>query len=323
MPYFPLAPWTTAHQLSSTLSRLEEAYGDRPCFVGLAEKEWDVATRPVHAQLDDLRNPADGYRAWYEFVSRFPNFVPQVQLEDPGQLDVQVGRLRSLNRGLLIVVGQPLFDRITALEVLVNRISQLTDGGNDALFLLDLGKVNNDILNWEFRTVPYAATIMQQAPNSFALISASSFPEGFTGISEQEIFERKFFIVARKYFGGRLIYSDRGSARAERQSGGGGAPAPRIDFATKDKWTFFRSDDEGDRAKSYFSMARRAMASVDWDPKLNIWGTQMIQRTALEDHSAIISPKRSTAARINIHLHRQLFYDDSAGQYNTDDPWTD
>jgi hypothetical protein len=55
-----------------------------------------------------------------------------------------------------------------------------------------------------------------------------------------------------------------------------------------------------------------------------VWGTQMIERTALGDPDAITSPVRATAARINIHLHRQLFYDDpGAGLYDTDEEWTD
>jgi hypothetical protein len=49
----------------------------------------------------------------------------------------------------------------------------------------------------------------------------------------------------------------------------------------------------------------------------------MIERTAAGDTSAISSPARSTAARINLHLHLQSFYDDPAAAEETDEEWED
>jgi hypothetical protein len=60
-----------------------------------------------------------------------------------------------------------------------------------------------------------------------------------------------------------------------------------------------------------------------WDAGLRLWGTQMIERTSLGDPDAITSPARATATRINIHLHRQLFFDDPDGLYETDEDWSD
>jgi hypothetical protein len=60
-----------------------------------------------------------------------------------------------------------------------------------------------------------------------------------------------------------------------------------------------------------------------WDARLRVWGTQMIERTALGDPDAILSPARATATRINLHLHRQLFFDDPDGLYETDEEWMD
>ena len=60
-----------------------------------------------------------------------------------------------------------------------------------------------------------------------------------------------------------------------------------------------------------------------WDPELRLWGTQMIERTSLGDLDAIISPARSTAVRINIHLHQQLFYGEPGSLHATDEDWVD
>ena len=54
-----------------------------------------------------------------------------------------------------------------------------------------------------------------------------------------------------------------------------------------------------------------------------LWGKQMIERTAYGDEGAISSPPKATAARINIHLHQQLFFGNQAGLYDTDEDWSD
>jgi hypothetical protein len=48
----------------------------------------------------------------------------------------------------------------------------------------------------------------------------------------------------------------------------------------------------------------------------------MIERTAAGDTSAIGSPQKATAARINLHLQRQTFYDSPAAAEDTDEDWS-
>ncbi len=321
MPMFQLGPWSAAHHLQSAIARLEEAYGDLPCFVTLADVEPPNQERPVHRQLAELRNPAGGYNAWCQFIENKHQFVPSLQLAQPTELLAQAARLYSLGRGLSIVVERGGFP---GLDLLSQSISGVTDGGRDVCFMLDLGRANRDVVMLTLELTTYFQRILSNMPQAYVAFSASSFPESFTSISSQEIYERVLFNSIQSYFGERLIFSDRGSARAERQGGGGGVPAPRIDYATPSKWTFYRSNDEDlERNVAYSQQAQQAMASADWDGDLRIWGTQMIERTALGDASAIISPKRCTAARINIHLHRQTHYGNSSMLYNTDDDWSD
>ena len=58
-----------------------------------------------------------------------------------------------------------------------------------------------------------------------------------------------------------------------------------------------------------------------FDALLRVWGTQMIERTANGDPTAIKTPARSTAVRINLHLQRQTFFNDPIGLYDTEDDW--
>jgi len=163
-----------------------------------------------------------------------------------------------------------------------------------------------------------------KCPKAKIAISASSFPNSFTGIDSQEIYERALFDKVAKNFGSHVIFSDRGSARAEKQQGGGGLPAPRIDYPKKNEWFFFRQSVAlSSPFDGYQAQALNLMKSKYWDKGLKLWGCQMIERTASGDSQGISSPNRSTAVRINLHLHRQIYFADEESFFDTDEEWTD
>ncbi|MGR4864318.1 beta family protein [Caulobacter sp. LARHSG274] len=321
LPTFRLQPWVSAHKLESALARITDAYGKRPYFVSLCDPETVASPRPVHAQLDQLRAPDDGFRAWCDFLAdeERQNLIPSLQLTDVNEFDTQAARLRELGRGLMVPLEAEAFRFIRAIAT---RTAAATDGGRDVVFLLDWGRQTRHLLLLEAEATEYVRTILEVAPHARVALSASTFPEAFTAISEQSIYEREFFEAVKRR-SDRVIFSDRGSTRAERQNGGGGAPAPRIDYARARQWNFFRSDTSDDRPSAYQLQAQKLMASPIWDGNLRLWGTQMIERTALGDESAIVSPARSTAVRVNIHLHQQLFFNAPRELYDTDEEWTD
>jgi hypothetical protein len=322
-PLFKLRPWLSSIELDNSMAKLKEAYGGRPCFLMLCDERIIETRRRVHDELDELRSPEGGFNAWCDFIEKAGNeqFIPAIQLSDPNQFDTQVNRLFALSRGLIVVVELQI---IPFLRTIALRTAQLTNGGVDVLFLLDFGRQNTYFSLEHPRIIESIQTILAVAPSAKISLSASSFPDSFTTIIEQRIFERQVFNQVQAEFGGQIIYSDRGSARAERQTGGGGIPAARIDYATGDDWFFYRDDTNSpDRGNAYRDQAQNLINSAHWDVRLHLWGTQMIERTALGDPLAITSPNRSTAARINIHLHQQLFYNDASGLIDTEEPWTD
>ena len=320
-PSLTLRPWTTAHHLGSVLAKIEESYGDRAIVVDAgAEEPLEGASRPVHEQLARLRDPTDGYRNWYDFLLEHESYIPTLQLANLDQIAPQVGRLAGLERGLVIRVPEYAFGTATGLVQLAK--SSIPESKICVIF--DYEQKSRELLTRAAATRALAAGILDHSPNCSIVISASSFPIDFTARTRQEIYERELFNEVRSAVsGGNLIYSDRGSARAERQTGGGGTPAPRIDLAGSGEWSFFREEDDGDRAAAYADAAVRAMDDDLWDEELQVWGTQMVRRTAAGDEDAIISPARSTAARINIHLQQQEFYNDPDEKYDTDEEWED
>lgn len=322
LPAIELRPWLGANLLEKGLERLSEAYGDRPTIVAINAAELVEKPRPVHAELAALRHSAGGYANWCEFIAARPNFIPAVQITDASQIGPQVGCFHALGRGLAIVVGS---GALPGLQPLALTVGLMSAGGADTCFILDLGKGSKDPLQLAVLVVGYCNTIRQHCPYASIAIAASSFPDDFKSVTFQEIYERQLFRAVSQNFVGGLIYSDRGSARYERQTGGGGMPKPRIDYPLDRYWLFYRTELDG-----FPGYQNRAQALIDardpngqryFDASLRVWGTLMIERTAAKDTSAIKTPARSTAVRINLHLQRQTFFGDPVGLRDTEDDW--
>jgi hypothetical protein len=231
---------------------------------------------------------------------------------------VQIDFLHGLGRGLAIRVERSAFGSI---DLLASAVSDSTHGG-DVCFIIDYGASRDDLLLAAAQTVRFIETIRRRAPLSTVSVSASSFPQSFTNLPRQLIYERRLFNEVVGQLGpAGLIYSDRGSARADQLSGGSGVIPARIDYPDFEHWTFFRSEESG--LYGYIEQAQAVMASPLWNGAIRVWGTQMIERTARGDSSAIDTPGKSTSARINLHLQLKTFYEDRDGVEDTEDDWED
>ena len=318
-PFIPLRPWVGAHRLESALNRIEEAFPNLPLIVGVGDRE-PPKDRPVFAELDELRRPSGGFRNWVSLIRRHENYVPVAQLfsGDIVEEDAQLASLFGLGRGLVLHVPRSAFG---GLGSLAQRVAQITPQGSDTIFVLDYETVRADHLQVGMLSTGYINTIRQHCPAATCAISATSFPSGFDGLIHQEIYERRLFNIIGEQ-SENLIYSDRGSARLDQPGGGGGQPYPRIDYPLATDWRFFRSDEQNGFL-GYQEQAEALAESQYWNPDLRVWGTQMIERTIAGDRSAISDPRKATAARINLHLQVQSFYDDPQGAEETEEDWVD
>ncbi|WP_322965868.1 beta family protein [Sphingomonas fuzhouensis] len=316
LPIVHLRPWVGSHRLENATGRIAEAYGDRRVVIAMGERE-QPNERPVHAELATLRQPAHGFREWCNFFEQNENYIPAMQFSpEVPEEEAQIARLFGLERGLVVIIERPAFG---FMGVIARRVGERTGGGQGVCFVIDFGIASRDHLQVAAIATGYINTIREHAPAAYVALSASSFPDSFVGVSDQPIYERRLFDTMAET--DRLIYSDRGSARVERQTGGGGQPAPRIDYPLFDLWDFYRSDDLVG-FPGYQQQAINVMAGGNWNPALRVWGTQMIERTAAGDMSAIGSPQKATAARINLHLQLQTFYGAPGDAEDTDEDWS-
>lgn len=317
LPAILLRPWVTSRTLDKALERIEDALGDHKW---IADFDYDhirnseAAKRDVHTELDALKSPKNGYENWCKFITDLPSAIPTVQIRDPNEIASQVARLDKLGRGIAVRLQLDAFPQ-------ARRVAELVTANTDEriLFILDHGQIREDLIP-TLKTVATAQAILAVQDDILIAPSGTSFPFEFRDRTKLEILERSYFNRVRDSLNGaELLYSDRGSARAEAMSGGG-VPVPRIDYPLSNEWRFYRDED------GYQSAAKALLKTKGkiWIDGLQIWGTQMIERTARGDTFAIESPVKATACRINIHLHQQLYYGKPVEDLlDTDDDWTD
>jgi hypothetical protein len=340
LPLFPLKGWLNAHKLQSALNKIEDAIGKRSWIADIDHKflfenkvflfTGEYPERPVFQEIKQLINPENAFNNWYEFIKNQEHAIPCLRTESLEDIDKQIQKLSSLNRGLVIRIN-PILDNIEKHKIIVNSIKQTNT--KNILIIYDLGHVDSRFSE----RLPLLQSFIHESKSSIEdltiSVSASSFPYGFAGQSQGEnsIYERMLYneLIEVESFE-PIIYSDRGSARAEKQEGGAGTPPPRIDYPLKKDWKFVRRevDDDAPNAKerrraAYEEISREIVSNSYWIPELRLWGTQQIEITAEGSDFGIYHALRSTAVRINIHLFNQLHYDSETSEIDTDEEWVD
>lgn len=319
LPLFLLRPWLSAHDLQAARDRIIECVGQRPFFLDVDDFYSKLSDRPANHDFHSIKNGHGNYNAWIEEVRNFPNAIPMLKINEDGNFGPQLDAFAELGRGVGIRIrgtDTPKLDKIheaISAALLTTPVSINIDLGD---------KFNKEFQELGARNI--AERYLHEDRLSSVTFTATSFPHTLKGVDRAEIVERTEFTNLQSYFQSpKLIFGDRGSSRLPSDSGGGGAPAPRVDYPTANEWVIFRQEAEDiDRHSAYQLACSRAIQSDDWNSEVRIWGTQAIERTSVGEDD-IRSPASSTAARINIHLHIQRSYGDESLLLATDDDYID
>lgn len=324
LPVVILRPWLNANEFENSLEKLEEVYGERS-FIADLDQDYDFPDedlKPAALQLKALRDSADGFKSWREFVVAHPQLIPVLQIGAPNDIAAQIIEFTKLRRGIVVRLPK---DGFGGLRALLKSLEGLEP--SSLLFLFDFGKPRRGDLASIAICDEMVKLAFAEFPGCGLSVSATTFPENFQGVVESKIEEREFYkLLCDANPTLRVYYSDWGSARAER-NGGGGHIVPRVDYPSFGKWYFFRKDQgKGNPIQPGYKEAADDLISNKpvWQPVMPIWGTQMIERTAKGDKFAIVSPVRATAVRINLHMHRQIHFDNPKQAFEEmDDEWVD
>lgn len=316
-PVLAVRPWPNALKLEHAWVRVEETLEDRRFAIDLDSSKRGVAGTPAASEFTALFDPADGFSRYYSVAGDFARAVPVFRWEggEIPHLEQQIGHVERLDRGAILRLHHDSpGNHAAAVADVLNRFPDTTlviDGGWSRELLLRE--------QWASNLVQIATEIREDVE---IVIAGSSFPQSFTNMKERaetRIDERFLHdAIRRRHNAAAVTYGDWGSTREQSPS----VPMtnrPRLDLPMPREWVSFRSVDGED----YKAVAERLVTDSAWSPTLEVWGTYVFKATAQDLPGAVRSPAMATAARINIHLHKQAQFGTGLEVNDGDEPFTD
>lgn len=327
-PIFCLKPWSVTAHLGQAVEKISATFGENRKFFLDIDPFHEVAEikRPAQEEFLGLIESEDKAQNWIDFLQDHSNACPCIQVDNASIDDVikQIDAFTNMDRPFLVRLlhGGASGHDWSGLVDAVCRTDHTNFG-----FVVDM-EWSRDQISRIVWADPIIKRIVSLRGDSIPIcVNGSSFPNSFTGfdsgdgVPNQERLAFRNLVSANNQ--ARLIYGDWASSRPP------GEPIPikneippRIDLPTGEGWEFYRiRKDEG----GFKEAARLAMQSPSFPHDLDIWATYTIASTAQapaddEDNNAIIrSGSRAAAARINLHLYRQQFFEDFDPAPDTDD----
>ncbi|MFN3675771.1 MAG: beta family protein [Sphingomonas pseudosanguinis] len=321
--------------IERSLDHLTEAFGQRNVGLDLAaipsppkndlktesRKAWSELRR---AEMQTLRDPANGYKNWCDLIERDAKWIPVLQWGgDPSTIQSQALRLASFGRGIIIRFRRSQNWNITEAASLTG----IPFGDMPVLLVYDYEQISRSddltAVGIGVQGAIISTNSLLNGGNRDHVFMASSFPESFKSEGEEyacmQIKERRLHEMLStspviRNAGIDLKYGDHAAVFAsDREDAFKGVP--RVDYPTKGEWIYHR------RREGFHDAAHRVKNDPKWDDENLCWGAQRIREAASGKMEGLNAAPRWTAIRINIHLHVQAH---SAGvALGTDEPWTD
>lgn len=316
-PVLAVRPWPNAKRLDHAWEKVEEVLEDHRFALDLDRSKRGASDSPAGSEFTALFGPADGFSAYYELVGTFDRAVPVLRWEgaEPADLQRQLAHVERLDRGLVLRLQHDLPGNHAAV------LASVLELHPDTTVVIDGGWSRELLLReaWASNLVRIATSVRDDIE---IVIAGSSFPQSFANMKERaetRIDERFLYDAIRRQHNAAVVtYGDWGSTR-EQTPATPMKSRPRLDLPMPREWVSFRSVDGED----FQAVAARVVEDKFWSSTLGIWGTYVFKATADDLPGAIRSPAMATAARINIHLHKQAQFGAAQEVNDGDEPFTD
>lgn len=303
------------------MSKIHEVYPDRQYFLDIDPFYDKEAKRPAQYEYYELIESTDTGQRWIDFIDRYENAYPCIQVKNasPAAIRHQIECFSDRLRFFLVRLENGGGQDFNAIIDTVCQTAHANFG-----FVIDAGW-SNDLISRALWVDGLVKRIVRLRGNQIPIITTgSSFPNSFTDFEMGEsvpVVERLLFSqIVQANNEGRIIYGDWASSRSPSEGGGGGPIPPRLELPTASSWEIYRADDE---CPEFEDLAEALADSSSYEPDLNIWATYKIEATRIGDTNGISSLRTAAAVRINMHLYRQIHFDNFNPLLDTDDDYID
>lgn len=325
-PCILLAPWANSLTLQKSIERVERAFRHQYYFLDIdRDYEFTNLESPPQQQLLALLDPNDAFANWCRFVVEHEWVYPCVQTrgQNEAAIRVQIERFQSAGRAYCMrVFMSRIPDNISEV------VSAFAASGVADYAIILEGGWTQDPLTLAVWFDGMIGGLLEAIDATVPIVlSCTSMPKMFTdfdgGVTQVPFNNRVLVeqIRQRRSNRSRIIYGDWGSTRPREPSAFASRPLDRVDYPIRNAWDIARNKTQN---WDFKRSAQAIVASADWDGTLGIWGEEQILNTTISPALGIDTPQKNVAARVNIHLHRQAFYDvRNIGGINLDEDWED
>ena len=325
-PCILLAPWANSSTLQKAIDRVERAFRHQHYFLDIdRDYEFTNQESPPQQELVALLNPDNSFENWCRFVAEHEWVWPCVQTRGQSEnaIRLQIQRFQEAGRSYCMrIFMNRMPDNITEV---VSAFA--ASGAADYAIILE-GGWTRDPLSLAAWFDGIIGGVLQAIDATVPIVlSCTSMPKLFTeldgGITPVPFNNRVLVdqIRLRRANRSRITYGDWGSTRPREPAGFASRPLDRVDYPTRNAWNIARNKIEN---WDFRRSAQAIVNSADWDGNLGIWGEEQILNTTISPAVGIDTPQKNVAARVNIHLHRQAFFDlGNLNGMNLDEDWED
>lgn len=308
IPLLSLGKWPKATNFDGAANKIPEIFQNRPYFLDLTDEKNTYAD-----DRSNLKSSHNGYENWINYIQKFENAIPILQIENKGSLRDFTQQARKCEN-FFGKLGFVIQDFNNDINKVISALSSIDDVEN-AMVFIDSKYIRNSYPAILAANIAAINKIREDIPSANITTLSTSFPSSLASFSNNgqgrtgaiEILERQL----HGELGGYEVsnYGDYASIHGVVYDD---APeimrwAARVDYPKEQNWLFERRPKC--TAKSDFQDAAKAI--LEDNPEIgtrDIWGEKMIKGTACDPNFDEIGfgPASWISVRVNIHLSKQI-----------------
>jgi hypothetical protein len=303
LPLVTLGSWPRQDGLGESMAQTEQALDGRPYMLDL--------TREATYQLSEIRGLLDDgedFRAWREFVKKFDRAIPVIQTRE-----AKIPRITRQARAF-VEAGRKVAFRIVDFRNDTPKVAAALaalPSTDSALVVIDAGYIRDSFQAISIACADVINEIREDIDDAIIALISSSFPASVASLADPDSGGQRGLISMlerplHEGLGGSdvCIYGDHSSIHARVYPTSGGRYSCRIDYPLYDGWAFERRTDC--KSEGYIDCAKSLIETYPEIDEEDTWGARAIVRAAQGDIDGMKTAAMWIAARVNMHIARQL-----------------
>ncbi|WEL58021.1 beta family protein [Pseudomonas kermanshahensis] len=305
IPTFTLGTWPRQSSIEVPLSKIVEASSGRPFMLDLT-----VEPSFLTDDIKQLKDSGANFKNWREFILKIDApVIPVIQITSESKTSQIIRQARELEKAGCNKVAFKVREFGEDTSKIISALSSL-DSVENAITIIDAGYVRDTLPASLAGCIATINDIRDEVEDAEITVTATSFPSSVVSFLDPNSGGKRGLIamyeakIHEAIGSGAAIYGDHGSIHSRVYITGGGRYTPRIDYPLNDAWIFERRPENN--SSGYIDAARSLIRSYSEISDDDTWGAEMIREAAKGNIDGMKTPASWIAARVNMHLSKQI-----------------